>query len=248
MKLYGELAWLWSEVTPAGAYIDEAQDLYDIVSEALGRRPKNILELGAGGGYLLHDMQTVCPAFDITLVDSSEDMLAEARRRNPKARTICADMTTLDLQEQFDVVLLHDAVMYLENRAAVSKVLGTMRSNISSGGVALVVPDVCTETFEERILTAESKGERAHVHFTEWHWGSNPQSDQVIVDFSVLIREHEQHCVSSHHETHRMLVLSLSDWIGLFVENRWMQDFPSTSWLHGGECFLLRPDHSKVRD
>ena len=43
MKLYGELAWLWSEVTPVGTYMDEAQDLSEIVNGALGRIPRNIL-------------------------------------------------------------------------------------------------------------------------------------------------------------------------------------------------------------
>lgn len=245
MKLYGELSWLWSEVTPVGTYTDEAQDLYGIVCEALGYMPRNILELGAGGGYLLHDLQTMYPSVDITLIDSSAQMLAEARRRNPNAKTIRADMTNLDLTERFDLVLLHDAVMYLEDKSAVSRVLAIMRTHIAEGGVAVIVPDVCKETFEERILTAEAEGPRARVHFTEWHWTSEPQSDRVWVDFSVLIREHGQDAVQSHHETHRMLVLSLSDWMTLFLNNRWTQDFPNMPWIHGGELFLLRPTTSK---
>ena len=245
MKLYRDLAWVWSEVTPVGTYAEEAQDLYEIVSDALGQAPKSILELGAGGGYLLHDLQMVCPSIEITLIDSSVEMLAQAERRNPKARIVHADMTTLDLKERFDVVLLHDAVMYLEDKAAVSKVLNVMRSHIANDGVVVIVPDVCTETFEERILTADAEGARARIHFTEWHWDSEPESDKVSVDFSVLIREHGQTLVQSHHETHHMLVLSLGDWMELFVNNRWLQDFPSTPWVHGGEFFLLRPSHTK---
>ena len=245
MRLYRDLAWLWSEVTPVGTYIDEAQDLYEIVSDALGRCPQKILELGAGGGYLLHDLQLQYPDVAITLLDSSSDMMREARRRNPNAKTICADMSTLDLNEQFDLVLLHDAVMYLEDKSAVSKVLNIMRTHTAEGGVAVIVPDVCKETFEERILTAETEGPRARVHFTEWHWTSEPQSDRVLVDFSVLIREHGMDAVQSHHETHHMLVLSLSDWMELFLENRWIQDFPRIPWVHGGEFFLLRPIHAK---
>ncbi len=245
MRLYGDLSWLWSEVTPAGTYTNEAQDLCEIVSAALGRSPKNILELGAGGGYLLHDVQAICPDIEVTLVDSSEKMLVEAGLRNPNAKIIHADMTTLDLREQFDVILLHDAVMYLEDTSMVAKVLDIMRAHISRDGVAVVVPDVCKETFEERILTAEAEGERARVHFTEWHWDSDPKSDRVAVEFSVLIREHDHDIVQSHHETHHMLVLSLGDWMEIFQRNRWMQDFPSTPWVHGGEFFLLRPSHIK---
>ena len=58
MKLYQEWAWLWSEVTPPETYRAEADDLFEIITESLGRKPKTILELGAGGGYLLHDLQT----------------------------------------------------------------------------------------------------------------------------------------------------------------------------------------------
>ena len=245
MRLYGDLSWLWSEVTPPGTYTNEAQDLCEIVSDALGRRPKNILELGAGGGYLLHDLQTIYPEIEVTLVDSSERMLVEARRRNANAKIIHADMTTLDLKEQFDVILLHDAVMYLEDTVMVANVLDIMRTHISKDGVAVVVPDVCKETFEERILTAEAEGDRARVHFTEWHWDSDSKSDRVAVDFSVLIREHGQDIVQSHHETHQMLVLSLGDWMKLFLQNGWLQDFPGIPWSHGGELFLLRPNHVK---
>lgn len=243
MKLYEELSWLWSEVTPVGTYIDEARDLCEIVREALGYMPRNILELGAGGGYLLHDLQSMYPSVDITLIDSSTQMIAEARRRNPNAKTICADMTNVNLTERFDVVLLHDAVMYLEDKSAVSKVLDVMRTHTVEGGVVVIVPDICKETFEERILTAEADGPKARVHVTEWHWSSEPQSDRVSVEFSVLIRLHGQKSVQSHHETHHMLVLSLEDWMVLFLENRFLQDFPSTPWIHGGEIFLLRPSH-----
>ena len=95
MKLYTDLAWLWSEVTPVGTYIDEAQDLMDIVTNALGHLPKKILELGAGGGYLLHDLQTLYPDVEVILVDSSAEMLAQAKQRNPKANIIQGDMRDL---------------------------------------------------------------------------------------------------------------------------------------------------------
>lgn len=241
MRLYGDLSWLWSEVTPVGTYADEARDLFDIAAEALGRTPKSILELGAGGGYLLDDLQQQHPDVHLTLVDSSPEMLMEASLRNPVATTICADMTTLALTERFDVVFLHDAVMYLEGREAVSQVLSVMRNHVADDGIAIIVPDVCRETFEERILTAEATGDRAHVHFTEWHWENTRLKDRVSVEFAVLIKEHDQDKVLSHHETHTMLVLSLSDWMTAFMEHLWMQDFPSVPWMHGGEFFLLRP-------
>jgi len=241
MKLYQEWAWLWSEVTPPETYRDEADDLFEIITESIGRPPINILELGAGGGYLLHDLQTKHPEVEVLLVDSSPEMLVEAQRRNPNAKTVLGDMATIALNQQFDVVLLHDAVMYLSDRDEVQKVLEVMKRHCSSEGIVVIIPDCCRETFEERILTAQCHTERASIHLTEWHWDPNEQEDVVSVEFSVLLRENVHQKVQSHHETHSMLVLSLGDWMSLFMENHWMQDFPSMPWMHGGELFLLRP-------
>ena len=248
MKLYTDLAWLWSAVTPMSTYIDEAQDLLDIVTGALGHPPKSILELGAGGGYLLHDLQTLYPDVEVTLVDSSAEMLAQAKQRNPRANIIQDDMTDLDLSQQFDVVFLHDAVMYLPDTDSVSAVLKMMHRHVSERGVAVIVPDICKETFEERILTADSASDLVRVHITEWHWDPEVDDDRISVSFSVLYKRSGEADVVSHCETHQMLVLSLSDWMTLFAEHGWLQDFPSLPWMHGGEFFLLRPDLSQCKD
>jgi len=242
MKLYQEWAWIWSEVTPEMTYAEEAQDLMAIITESLGRPPRNILELGSGGGYLLHDLQSQYPSVSVTLVDNSPQMLALAKERNPKAETILADMSTLNLSRQFDVVLLHDAVMYLADVPQVRQVLEVMNNHLSSDGVAVVLPDCCRETFEDRILTAETHTEKASLHLTEWHWGLTDEG-QVSVEFSILLQDHQAlpDQIQSHHETHRMLVLSLGEWMTLFMETGWMQDFPMSPWMHGGEFFLLRP-------
>ena len=244
MKLYTDLAWMWSEVNPVGTYTDEAQDLFDIVTDALGHPPHKILELGSGGGYLLHDLQMLYPSVEVTLVDLNTDMLQEAKKRNPRAKLIHGDMNSLDLSEQFDFVLLHDAVMYLPNISAVSAVLKVIHRHVSDRGVAVIVPDVCKETFEERILTADSVAENARVHITEWHWDPVEDDYHISVAFSVLCKKRCDIGVTSYHEIHQMLVLPLSEWMSLFTENGWMQDFPSLPWMHGGEFFLLRPDHS----
>ena len=112
-------------------------------------------------------------------------------------------------------------------------------------GIAIIVPDVCKETFEERVLTAESVSENVRVHITEWHWDPKIQDDSISVSFSVLYKRSDEATVNSYCETHQMIVLPLSDWMTLFAEHCWMQDFPSLPWMHGGEFFLLRPDLSQ---
>ena len=99
-------------------HIDEAQDLVILSPTALGHPPKNMLELGAAWRVLyFHDLQTLYPEVEVTLVDSSAAMIAqEAHTTNPKGNVWCTAMPwgILDLSEQFDCrIVLHDAVMYL---------------------------------------------------------------------------------------------------------------------------------------
>ena len=135
--------------------------------------------------------------------------------------------------------------MYLPDTESVSAVLKMMHRHVSERGVAVIVPDICKETFEERILTADSASDLVRVHITEWHWDPKVDDDRISVAFSVLYKRSGDVDVTSHCETHQMIVLSLSDWMTLFAEHGWLQDFPSLPWMHGGEFFLLRPVHSQ---
>ena len=240
MRLYQDLAWLWSEMTPSETYLEEAYDLYEIAEDALQRTPQSWIELGAGGGYLMEALLQHYPQTEVTIVDISTAMIAESELRNPKATHICADMTALELDAQFDVVLLHDAVMYLGSQTAIRKTLEQIKRLLKPDGIAIIIPDVCRESFEERVLSSEVRGDRAHIHFTEWHWDPDPSDDLIDVEFSVLFREHHQNRIQSVHETHSMVVLSIEMWMTMFIELALQQDFPCQPWMHGGEFFLLR--------
>ena len=241
MRLYQDLAWLWSDITSSSTYDEEAADLMDIATEAVQRVPEKWIELGSGGGYLMAALLQQYPSAAVTLVDSSSAMLDESRLRNPTAQHICADMTQIALEEQYDVVVLHDAVMYLADAGAIAQTLQNIRRLLKPDGVAMVIPDVCLESFEERVLSSEVFGERAHIHLTEWHWDPDPTDEQIQVNFSIMFKEHAVGTIQTVHEAHTMVVLSIEAWMNTFIQSGLKQDFPSQPWMHGGEFFLLRP-------
>jgi ubiquinone/menaquinone biosynthesis C-methylase UbiE len=77
-------AVLASEDTPEAAWI------LNVLGETLGRKPKHILELGAGGGNMASH---ILPHVSMTLTDVSGRMLEISRRLNPTPSTskrICA--------------------------------------------------------------------------------------------------------------------------------------------------------------
>lgn len=238
MKLYDELAWIWSVITPADAYQEEAENLWEILCSALGKEPSNILEFGCGGGYLIHHMPNHISA---CLVDISEQMLAESKRLNAQKRHILGDMLTIDCKESFDCVLVHDAVMYLQSEEQLILLLENCKRHLNPGGKIILVPDAIKETFYERhfVASAEGKhqGDDISLLLTEWHWDPDPEDNLIQVEFSLLIRRNGE--VKSVHESHDMLAFALEQWMKVFQKLQLKQEFPNPPWFGGGEFFLL---------
>lgn len=198
-RLYTTLAEWWPLFSPPEHYSEEAQLYYALLSEAIGRAPESLLELGSGCGPLAANL----PAeLAVTLVDYSPEMVAISRQQNPDRAHVCADMRSLSLGVTFDAVLLHDAVMYLTDRDSLRQAIAVMYAHCAPGGAVLLVPDSVADTFEEFATSGGwgSPSGRA-MQMLEWHWDPDPEDDTIEVAFSLMLREadgtmhpeHEQH-------------------------------------------------------
>jgi hypothetical protein len=57
-------------------------------------------------------------------------------------------MGHLNLGREFDLVLIHDAIMYATDEASVRATLATAHRHCRPGGAVLIVPDCVRETFQ----------------------------------------------------------------------------------------------------
>ncbi len=79
--------------------------------------------------------------FQVEGLDSSEQMLAQARAKFPGVRFHQADMADFQLDRQFDVITcLFSAVGYAQTLPRLSQALATFAAHLKPGGVALVEP------------------------------------------------------------------------------------------------------------
>lgn len=182
-----------------------------MLDAAADRPPATLLELGSGGGSLAFHLKARMGA---TLSDVSRRMLDVSRRVNPECEHVCGDMRTLRLGRTFDVVLLHDAVMYLTEEASLRAALETAAVHCRPGGLLLVLPDCVRESFAAR---TQSGGEDAPdgrgLRYLEWTWDPDASDAWVETAYAFLLREADG-SVRVELDRHR---------IGIFPRETWRQ-------------------------
>ena len=185
-RLYSDLASWWPLLSPPSHYLEEAADLLPTLLAATGS-PQTLLELGAGGGSLAFHLK---PHFQLTLTDRSPQMLEVSRSVNPECEHLTGDMRSLRLAREFDLVLIHDAIMYNTHPDSVRATLVTASHHCRSGGAAVLVPDCVKETFEpETSHGGEDAPDGRGLRYVEWTWDPDTSDDTFEVAYAFLLRD-----------------------------------------------------------
>jgi SAM-dependent methyltransferase len=186
-RLYTELAHWWPLFSPPVHYVEEAADVLPTLLDAPDSPPRTLLELGSGGGSLASHLKA---AFTMTLTDRSEQMLDVSRGVNPECEHLQGDMRTLDLGRQFDVVMIHDAIMYLTDGPSLRAAFATAYRHCRPGGAVVILPDCVAETLEPRTEDGGEDGDDGRaLRWLEWVW--DPQANDTTFDvaYSFLFRD-----------------------------------------------------------
>jgi SAM-dependent methyltransferase len=214
-RLYDDLAAWWPLLSPPSEYEDEAADLLPRLKSVSDAGVPTLLELGAGGGSLASHLKH---HFRLTLTDRAPGMLAVSQALNPECEHIVGDMRTLRLGRQFDVVLIHDAIMYATEPVAVRAALQTTALHCRAGGKVAVLPDFVRETF---VPGTDHGGHDAEdgrgLRYLEWAWDPDPSDDTYLVDYAFLLRTSDG-SVTVAHDRHVEGLFSRVQWLGWFAE------------------------------
>jgi len=212
-RMYDDLAGWWPLLSPPSEYVEEAADLLPRLPPPSGSQPATLLELGSGGGSLAFHLKR---HFRLTLTDRSPGMLAVSQAINAECEHLPGDMRTLRLDRQFDVVLVHDAIMYATEPAAVEETLRTAAIHCREGGTVAVLPDFVRETFvAETGHGGHDAADGRGLRYLEWVSDPDPDDDTYVVDY-VLVLRHGDGEVTVTHDRHVE---------GLFARARWLQWF-----------------------
>jgi SAM-dependent methyltransferase len=250
MRMYEELARWWPLLSPPSEYEEEAADLLSRLPPSPSSQPLTLLELGSGGGSLAFHLKR---HFRLTLTDLSRAMLAVSQVVNPDCEHLPGDMGTLRLGRLFDVVLIHDAIMYATEPADVRAALQTASAHCRPGGMVVVLPDYVRETFTPGTECDGHNGSDGRaLRYLEWRWDPDPTDSTYLVDYAFLLRETDG-TVAVEHDRHVEGLFPRADWLRWFAE----AGLPARSSLDssGREIFVAtrlsqppssRPDRDRV--
>jgi SAM-dependent methyltransferase len=145
-------------------------------------------------------------------------MLRVSRALNPTATHHQGDMRSVRLGEQFDAVLIHDAIDYMTTESDLRRAIETAYAHVRPGGIAVLVPDDVAESFEQRTDHGGSDAPDGRAaRYLEWSWDPDPDDTWTITDYTFVLRE-ANGTVDTAHETHRLGLFARDTWLRLLTE------------------------------
>jgi hypothetical protein len=212
-RFYDEFGDWWPLLSPPAHYAEEAADLLARLGPAAPGTKRTLLELGSGGGSLASHLG---PHFHLTLTDRAPAMLAVSQALNPDGEHLLGDMRSLRLGRTFDVVLIHDAIMYATNRDELHATLATAAVHCRPGGQVLVLPDYVRETYHPGTdIGGEDATDGRGLRYLEWSWDPDPTDSTYLVDYALLLRAADGE-VRVVHDRHVEGLFSRAEWQATF--------------------------------
>lgn len=198
LHMYTDLAWAWPLISPPEEYIEEAQDLYQLIQRQIQRPAHTLLHLGCGGGHIDHTLKQY---LQITGADITPEMLALARHLNPEIEYLTGDMRYLRLGRVFDAVLIADSIAYMLSEAELRQAFDTAYVHLAEGGVFCTYVEATPDRLvQNQTFCSTHQGPGVEIAFLRNDYDPDPNDTIYENTFVYLIRrEGQQEIVTDHH-------------------------------------------------
>ena len=136
--LYRDLAKYYDKIYQWKDYTEETNKIKQLIKQHKTTQENTLLEVGCGTG---HHIQNLKDVYKCTGLDINKEILEVAREKHPDTEFIQADMITMDLGRQFDVITcLFSSIGYVKTYSNLEKTLDAFYNHLNSGGVAIIEP------------------------------------------------------------------------------------------------------------
>jgi SAM-dependent methyltransferase len=206
-RLYKDLSWLWPLWEKVEEYKPESREFIRLV-DRLAPNAKSLLDIACGGGKNDYYLKR---RFDVTGVDLSPQMIAQAKKLNPSAAYHAGDMRSFDLKRQFDVVFFNDGIIYMVNIPDLTRALKNAHRHLKPGGVMVLYVEDCKERFQQSKTSVwRSVHKGTDITYIENDYDPNKRDCTFEMNFLYLIRQEGK--LRLEHDTHTGGLFTLAQW------------------------------------
>jgi ubiquinone/menaquinone biosynthesis C-methylase UbiE len=143
--LYAELAKYYDLIYSFKDYRKEALRIKSLILKYKESDGNELLDVACGTG---HHLMHLNAEFSCTGVDVSGEILQVARKNVRKVTFRQADMTTMDLGKEFDVITcLFSSIGYVKTYQSLEKTICNFAAHLKKGGVVLIEPWLTKSTY-----------------------------------------------------------------------------------------------------
>jgi ubiquinone/menaquinone biosynthesis C-methylase UbiE len=202
-----DLLYSWKD------YNKEVETIRELIRTYKTSPGTDLLEVACGTGKHAELLQN---EFSIVATDLNEDMLRIARARCKRVSFVRADMVSLDLGRQFDVVLcLFSSIGYVRTRARLKKTLSNFARHLKVGGVAIIEPWWSKSSYKPGAVTMTTVG-NDDVKIARQSV-SKIRGNVSIMDMHYLIGERNK-AVTHHVDRHELGLFERRDMLAFMRE------------------------------
>lgn len=216
-------------------YKGEADYINEIIRKYSKKNCKTILDIGCGTGKHLKCFKDA--GFDVSGVDLSENMIAEAKiLLNQNKNLECCKASDFHLNKKFDVIVsLFHVMSYQAENLELENVFKNVHNHLEDGGVFIFDfwygPAVLTDPPVVKIKRLENDNIKV-TRLTEPVMHAN--TNIIDVNFEVLIEDKNSHTLNIINETHKMRYLFLPE-IEQYISNEGLKMVDSFEWMKFSE-------------
>ncbi len=136
--MYEEKAEVYDLIYSFIDYKKASNKLAKLINKYKKNDGNELLDVGCGTGSHLFYLQN---NFICTGVDISTEMIKVAKRKVQKATFFQADMVTMDLNKNFDIIIcLFSSIGYVRTYENLKKTIENFSNHLSTGGIVIIEP------------------------------------------------------------------------------------------------------------
>jgi ubiquinone/menaquinone biosynthesis C-methylase UbiE len=231
--LHGELAKYYDRVYSFKDYLDEAVRIQNLIMKYLESGGNTLLDVACGTGLHLKHLKD---DFSCTGVDVSKAMLKIARKNVQRVTFKEADMATLKLGKQFDVITcLLSSIGYVKTYANLKRTIQNFSRHLKKGGVALIEPSHANSVYimgEPRITIYNGKDAKiARINVTKIRQAT------AVLNMHILIAERGKDA-NYFRDAHELGLFGINKTLGIMKDAGFKSKYLKNGLMLGRELFV----------